>query len=224
MALEMFDILILYKAIELFLLFWLLGLLFKWVLTLVFGEKGARIIGFMGYTINFYIKKFMLSKIFKIEVTECDPFKLSFKYDETNRWDVLFTSLVIVPMGLGLIIGVFLSTIGLLLETDLVFLSIILYIIGFLVAVNSIPSFSDVKDLAKSSVRSIVIWFVIATLLCAILAAIMVPFISTLGIVISVVVGILTTSLLTFYLPFISNRMISEESASLIGGTVDLDG
>ena len=117
MALEMFDILVLYKAIELFLLFWLLGLLFKWVLTIVFGEKGARIIGFIGYVINFQIKKFMLSKIFKIEVTECDPFKLSFKHEETDRWDVLFTSLVVVPMVLGLILEYFLVRLDCFLRT-----------------------------------------------------------------------------------------------------------
>ncbi|HUU76820.1 MAG TPA: hypothetical protein VMX55_00650 [candidate division Zixibacteria bacterium] len=224
MALETFDILVLYKAIELVLLFWLLGLLFKWVLTFIFGEKGAKIIGFIGYAINYSLKKFVLTRLFKIEVQESDPFKLSFKHEETKRWDILFTSLVLIPMGIGLFLGVIVGTIGLLLESDLVILSIFLYIAGFFIAVNSIPSYQDIKEITDCSGRSIIIWFVIASLLCALFAAVTVPFIDTLGIILSVIIGVFVTSLLTFYLPFISDRMTTEESSSLIGGTIDLDG
>ena len=222
---QTFNLEILYKAIELLLLFWALGLLFKWILTFVFGDKGARIIGFLGYTVNFALKKFMLSKIFKIEVYDSDPFKLKFDYEKTNRWDVLFTSLVIIPMGIGLILGTFVGTLGLLLEDNLVVISIILYIFGFLIAINSIPSFQDVKELKECSVRSIVIWFVIATIICAILASILIPFMeNTIGVIIAVCCGIVLTTIITFYIPPLSDRMTSEESTSLIGGTVDLDG
>ncbi|MCG3254209.1 MAG: hypothetical protein ACTSUW_01810 [Candidatus Heimdallarchaeota archaeon] len=219
-----FNLEVLYKSIELILLFWLLGLLFKWVLTFIFGEKGARVIGFLGYTVNFYLKKFVLSKIFKIEVHECDPFRLKFTYEETNRWDILFTSLVLVPMGLGLLLGSLIGAVGLMLESNLVLLSSFLYIFGFLIAVNSVPSFQDIKELSSCSVRSIVIWFVIATVLCAILASVLVPFLNSLGVIIAVLTGIITTTLLTFFIPGLSNKMSSEKSTSLIGGTVDLDG
>ena len=219
-----FNLEVLYKSIELILLFWLLGLLFKWVLTFIFGEKGARVIGFLGYTVNFYLKKFVLSKIFKIEVHECDPFRLKFTYEETNRWDILFTSLVLVPMGLGLLLGSLIGAVGLMLESNLVLLSSFLYIFGFLIAVNSVPSFQDIKELSSCSVRSIVIWFVIATVLCAILTSVLVPFLNSLGVIIAVLTGIITTTLLTFFIPGLSNKMSSEKSTSLIGGTVDLDG
>jgi len=221
---EAFTILTLYKAIELLLLFWLLALLFKWVLTFIFGEKGARIIGFFGYFVSFQLKKFTLSKIFKLEVNECDAFQLKFSYEETERWDILFTSLVLIPMSIGLFLGTLVSTIGLLLESNLVILSIFLYIIGFIIAVNSVPSFQDVKDLTKCSARSIIIWFALATLFCAIFAAILVPFLSTLGVLIAVIGGILLTPLITYFIPPISNRMDVKEKSSLIGGTVDLDG
>ncbi|MBN1330620.1 MAG: hypothetical protein JXA54_14195 [Candidatus Heimdallarchaeota archaeon] len=214
----------LYRAIEVILLFWLLGLLFKWVLTFIFGEKGAKIIGFLGYTVNFALKKFLLSKIFRLEVYESDPFKLKFEHEETERWDILFTSLVIIPMGVGLILGTVVGTIGLLLEPNLVVISSFLYIFGFLVAVNSTPTFQDIKELKGSSVRSIVIWFTIATILCAILAAILVPFISALGLLIAIPTGILGATLLTFYIPFISDKMTGNGSKTLIGGMVDLDG
>ena len=219
-----FNLEVLYKSIELILLFWLLGLLFKWVLTFIFGEKGARVIGFLGYTVNFYVKKFVLSKIFKIEVHECDSFRLKFTHEETNRWDILFTSLVLVPMGIGLLLGSLVGAVGLMLESNLVLLSSFLYIFGFLIAVNSVPSFQDIKELSGSSVRSIVIWFVIATVLCAILASVLVPFLNSLGVIIAVLTGILTTTLLTFFIPGLSDKMSSEKSTSLIGGTVDLDG
>ncbi len=219
-----FNLEVLYKSIELILLFWLLGLLFKWVLTFIFGEKGARVIGFLGYTVNFYLKKFVLSKIFKIEVHECDPFRLKFTHEETNRWDILFTSLVLVPMGIGLLLGSLVGAVGLMLESNLVILSSFLYIFGFLIAVNSVPSFQDIKELSGCSVRSIVIWFVIATVLCAILASVLVPFLNSLGVIIAVLTGILTTTLLTFFIPGLSDKMSSEKSTSLIGGTVDLDG
>ena len=189
-----FNLEVLYKSIELILLFWLLGLLFKWVLTFIFGEKGARVIGFLGYTVNFYVKKFVLSKIFKIEVHECDSFRLKFTHEETNRWDILFTSLVLVPMGIGLLLGSLVGAVGLMLESNLVILSSFLYIFGFLIAVNSVPSFQDIKELSGSSVRSIVIWFVIATVLCAILASVLVPFLNSLGVIIAVLTGILTTT------------------------------
>ncbi len=222
---QTFNLEILYKAIELLLLFWVLGLLFKWILTFIFGDKGARIIGFLGYTVNFALKKFMLSIIFKIEVYESDPFKLKFKFDKTDRWDVLFTSLVLAPMGVGLLLGTLIGTLGLLMEDSLVVMSILLYIIGFLIAVNSIPSFQDVKELKECSVRSIVIWFVIATILCAILASILIPFMeNALGVIIAVCSGIILTTIMTFYIPPLSDKMTSDESTSLIGGTVDLDG
>ncbi|MHA1211377.1 MAG: hypothetical protein ACTSSH_02850 [Candidatus Heimdallarchaeota archaeon] len=212
-----------YKAIELVLVFWLLGLLLKWTLTFIFGEKVAKVIGFLGYTVNFGLKKFVLSKIFRIEVFESDPFKLKFEHEETDRWDILFTSLVLIPMGVGLVFGTLIGTIGLLFE-DLALLSIFLYIFGFLIAVNSIPTYQDIKELKDCSVRSIVIWFSIATLLCAILAAILVPFIDSIGIIIAILTGIVATTIITFYIPGISDRMVGEESRSLIGGTVDLDG
>lgn len=222
---QTFNLEILYKAIELLLLFWILGLLFKWILMFIFGEKGAHIIGFLGYTVNFALKKFMLSKIFKIEVYESDPFKLKFKFEKTDRWNVLFTSLVLAPMGVGLLLGTLIGTLGLLMEDSLVVMSILLYIIGFLIAVNSIPSFQDVKELKECSVRSIVIWFVIATILCAILASILIPFMeNALGVIIAVCSGIILTTIMTFYIPPLSNKMTSDESTSLIGGTVDLDG
>ncbi|NHJ41055.1 MAG: hypothetical protein FK731_13570 [Asgard group archaeon] len=214
----------LYKAIELILLFWLLGLLFKWILSFIFGEKGAKIIGFLGYTVNFSIKKFLLSKIFKITVYESDPFRLKFEHEETDRWDILFTSLVIIPMGVGLILGSLVGTLGLLLSENLILLSIFLYIFGFLIAVNSIPTFQDIKELKDCSVRSIVIWFVIATILCAVLVAVLMPFIQTLGILIAIPVGILGTSLITFFIPPISDKMGIKEQSTIIGGTVDLDG
>ncbi|TET32604.1 MAG: hypothetical protein E3J70_00780 [Candidatus Heimdallarchaeota archaeon] len=221
---ETFNLEVLYKSIELILLFWLLGLLFKWVLTFIFGEKGARVIGFLGYTVNFYLKKFVLSKIFKIEVQECDPFRLKFTHEETNRWDILFTSLVLVPMGIGLLLGSLIGAVGLILENNLVLLSSFLYIFGFLIAVNSVPSFQDIKELSGCSVRSIIIWFVIATILCAILASVLVPFLNSLGVIIAVLTGIITTTIFTFFIPGLSDKMSSEKSTSLIGGTVDLDG
>jgi len=223
MAFESFSILTLYKALEIMLLFWLLALLFKWVLTFVFGEKGAKLIGIIGYAINFAIKKFILTKIFKIDVEESDPFKLSFKHEETNRWDILFTSLVLIPMGIGLIFGVLVGTIGLVLDEELILLSIFLYIFGFLIAVNSVPTFQDVKELKNCSARSILIWFGIATILCAVFSAVLYPFIDILGIVVGVIVGVMLTSLLTYFIPPLSEKMNSEESTSLIGGTVDLD-
>jgi len=223
MAFESFSILTLYKALEIMLLFWLLALLFKWVLTFVFGEKGAKLIGIIGYAINFAIKKFILTKIFKIDVEESDPFKLSFKHEETNRWDILFTSLVLIPMGIGLIFGVLVGTIGLVLDEELILLSIFLYIFGFLIAVNSVPTFQDVKELKNCSARSILIWFGIATILCAVFSAVLYPFIDILGIVVGVIVGVVLTSLLTYFIPPLSEKMNSEESTSLIGGTVDLD-
>ncbi|MCK5182961.1 MAG: hypothetical protein KAQ95_01560, partial [Candidatus Heimdallarchaeota archaeon] len=140
------------------------------------------------------------------------------------RWDILFTSLVLVPMGIGLLLGSLLGALGLMLESNLVLLSSFLYIFGFLIAVNSVPSFQDVKELSGCSVRSIVIWFVIATVLCAILASVLVPFLNSLGVIIAVLTGIITTTLLTFFIPGLSDKMSSEKSASLIGGTVDLDG
>ena len=148
-----FNLEVLYKSIELILLFWLLGLLFKWVLTFIFGEKGARVIGFLGYTVNFYLKKFVLTKIFKIEIHECDPFKLKFIHEETDRWDILFSSLVLVPMGIGLLLGSLIGSVGLLLESNLVLLSSFLYIFGFLIAVNSVPSYQDIKELSKASLE-----------------------------------------------------------------------
>jgi hypothetical protein len=214
----------LYRAIELILLFWLLGLLFKWVLTLVFGEKGAKIIGFLGYTVNFALKRFFMSKVFKIEVYESDPFRLKFEYEKTDRWDILFTSFVVIPLGIGLILGSLVGTLGLLVSNNLIILSVFLYILGFLIAVNSIPTFQDVRDLKNSSVRSIVIWFVLATILCAVLAAVLTPFINSLGILIAIPVGILGTTCITFFIPAISEKLEQKESTSLIGGTVDLDG
>ena len=112
-------------------------MLFKWVIHFIFGNKGAKIIGFIGYAINFAIKKFILEKIFKKEVYKSDPFSLTFKHEETNRWDILFTSLVLFPMSIGLVLGTVIGTIGLLLTEELVFLSIILYIVGFLIPQNS---------------------------------------------------------------------------------------
>lgn len=224
MAFDSFSILTLYKAIELLLLFWLLGLLFKWVLAFIFGEKGAKMVGFIGYAVNFALKKFILTKVFRIEVEESNPFKLVFKHEETNRWDILFTSLVLVPMSIGLILGVLVGTIGLVLEEDLVILSIFLYIFGFLIAVNSVPTFQDVKELKDCSARSILIWFGIATILCAISSSLLYPFIEILGIVLGVIIGVLTTTLMTFFIPPLSEKMNSEESTSLVGGTVDLDG
>ncbi len=224
MAFDSFSILTLYKAIELLLLFWLLGLLFKWVLAFVFGEKGAKMIGFIGYAVNFALKKFILTKVFRIEVEESNPFKLAFKHEETNRWDILFTSLVLVPMSIGLVLGVLVGTIGLVLEEDLVILSIFLYIFGFLIAVNSVPTFQDIKELKDCSARSILIWFGIATILCAIISSLLFPVIEILGIVLGVIVGVLITTLMTFFIPPLSEKMNSEESTSLVGGTVDLDG
>jgi hypothetical protein len=221
---ETFYLDTLYKAIELILLFWLLGLLFKWVITFIFGEKGAKIIGFLGYTVNFALKKFVLSKIFKIEVSESDPFRLKFEHKETDRWDVLFTSLVIIPMSVGLILGSLVGTIGLLLEENLIILSIFLYIFGFLIAVNSTPTFQDVKELKECSVRSIVIWFAIATILCAVLVAILMPFIQSLGLLIAIPIGILGTSIITFFIPPLSEKMEAKDRTTIVGGTVDLDG
>jgi hypothetical protein len=223
MVFENFDLLVLYKAIELFLLFWLLALLFKWVIYFIFGSKGAKIIGFIGYAVNFAIKKFLLEKIFKIEVYESNPFSLTFKHQVSKRWDILFTSLLFIPMTLGLILGTFVGTIGLLLNEELIFLSIVLYIIGFLISVNSVPTFQDVKELKECSIRSIIIWFIIATFLCASLAAILIPFIQILGIIVAVFFGILLTSILTFFLPIISEKMTDEKSESFLEGTVDLD-
>lgn len=225
MAINAFSLFTLYKAIELMLVFWLLAFLLKWVLTFIFGEKGSRIFSFIGYVVNFQIKKIVLSKIFKIEVIECDPGKLKFTHDETKRWDVLFTSLIFVPLCLGLIIGSLLGTLGMLLSEDLVVLSIILYITGFIIAVTSVPSYKDVQELKESSVRSIVIWFIIATILSSLLGVLFVPFMDiTLGIILAVILGILLTTVLTFYLPFISNKMETEDNQTFIGGTVDLDG
>ncbi|MHA1124756.1 MAG: hypothetical protein ACTSO7_04030 [Candidatus Heimdallarchaeota archaeon] len=225
MAIDTFSLFTLYKAIELMLIFWLLALLLKWVLTFIFGEKGTRIFSFIGYVVNFQIKKFMLTKIFKIEVQECDPGKLKFTHDETKRWDVLFTSLIFVPLCIGLIIGTSLGTLGMLIQQDLVVLSIILYVIGFIVAVTSVPSYKDVQELKESSVRSIVIWFIIATVLSSLLGILFVPFIDiTLGIILAVILGVILTTILTFYIPFISGKMESEDNQTFIGGTVDLDG
>jgi len=225
MAIEAFSLFTLYKAIELMLVFWLLALLLKWVLTFIFGEKGSRIFSFIGYVVNFRIKKFFLSKIFKIEVTECDPGKLKFVHEETKRWDALFTSLIFIPLSLGLVIGSLLGMLGMLLSEDLVVLSIFLYIFGFIVAVTSVPSYTDVQELKESSVRSIVIWFIIATILCSLLGVLFVPFIDlTSGIILAAILGILLTTILTFYIPFISNKMETEDNQSFIGGTVDLDG
>jgi len=213
-----------YKAIELLLLFWLLGLLFKWILTFVFGDKGARIIGFIGYVPNFAIKKFVLKRIFKIDVSECDPYKLKFSHEETDRWDILFTALVLCPMSIGLFLGSILGSIGLLLENNLVVLSIFFYICGFLTAVNSIPSFQDIKELKDCSVRSIVIWFLIATIICAILAAVLIPLLESLGVLLTFIIGFLGTTIITFFIPFVSEKMNSEKSSSLTSGIVDLDG
>lgn len=224
MAVEAFSIFTLYKAIELMLIFWLLALLLKWVLTFIFGEKGSRIIGFVGYAVNFRIKKFVLSKIFKIEVQECDPGKLKFTHDETKRWDVLFTALIFVPMFLGLIFGSLAGTLGMILSEDLVVISIILYIFGFIIAVTSIPSYKDIQELKESSVRSIVIWFIIATILCSLLGILFVPFIGTSGIILAVILGVLLTTIFTFYIPIISDKMEAEENQTFISGTVDLDG
>jgi len=224
MAVEAFSIFTLYKAIELMLIFWLLALLLKWVLTFIFGEKGSRIIGFVGYAVNFRIKKFVLSKIFKIEVQECDPGKLKFTHDETKRWDVLFTALIFVPMCLGLIFGSLAGTLGMLLSEDLVVISIILYVFGFIIAVTSVPSYKDIQELKERSVRSIVIWFIIATILCSLLGILFVPFIGTSGIILAVILGILLTTIFTFYIPIISDKMEAEENQTFISGTVDLDG
>ena len=213
-----------YRALELILIFWLLGLLFKWVLVLVFGRKGARIIGFVGYSVNFALKKFLLKRIFQIEVYECDPFQLKFTYEETDRWDVLFSSLVVIPMAIGLFLGSLLGSIGLLLENHLGILAIFLYVLGFLVAVNSTPTLQDVQDLKKCSVRSIVIWFAMCTALCGLLAAILVPFLQSLGILIAIVVGILGATAITFYIPGISSQMEGEgHHRTIVGGTIDLD-
>jgi hypothetical protein len=224
MTIEAFSVLTLYKAIELMLVFWLLALLMKWVLTFIFGEKGSRIIGYVGYAINFQLKKFILSKIFKVEVTECDAGKLKFEHEESKRWDVLFTALIFVPMLLGLLIGSLASTLGMLLSEDLIVVSIILYIIGFITAITSIPSYKDIQELKESSVRSIIIWFIIATILCSLLGALFIPFLQTNGIILAVLLGILLTSVFTFYIPIISNKMDTEEKQTFIGGTVDLDG
>jgi hypothetical protein len=225
MAIETFSLFTLYKAIELMLVFWLLALLLKWVLTFIFGEKGSRIFSYIGYVVNFQLKKLLLAKIFKLEVTECDPGKLKFVHEETKRWDILFTSLIFVPLGLGLIIGSLLGTLGMLIQDDLVVLSIFLYIVGFIVAVTSVPSYKDVQELKESSVRSIVIWFIIATILCSLLGVLFVPFIDiTTGIILAVLLGVLLTTILTFYIPFLSDKMESEDNQTFIGGTVDLDG
>ncbi|MHA1440449.1 MAG: hypothetical protein ACTSPK_01125 [Candidatus Heimdallarchaeota archaeon] len=225
MAIEAFSLFTLYKAIELMLIFWLLALLLKWVLTFIFGEKGSRIFSFIGYVVNFQIKKFILSKIFKIDVQECDPGKLKFTHDETKRWDVLFTSLIFIPLSLGLVVGSLLGTLGMLIQEDLVVLSIICYVVGFIVAITSVPSYKDVQELKESSVRSIVIWFIIATLLSSLLGVLFVPFIEiTLGIILAVILGVLLTTIFTFYIPFISDKMESEDNQTFIGGTVDLDG
>ncbi|MFW9921831.1 MAG: hypothetical protein ACFFDW_00895 [Candidatus Thorarchaeota archaeon] len=224
MALGTFDLLVLYKAIELVLIFWLLALLFKWVLQFVFGTKGAKIIGSIGYVINFAIKKFMLTKIFRIEVHQSDPFKLVFEHEKTDRWDILFTSVMFIPMTLGLFFGTLVGTIGLLLEEELVILSIFLYVFGFLIAVNSVPTYNDIKDLKDCSARSIVIWFIIATILCAIFAAILIPFLKSLGVIIAVFSGVIFTTIMTYFIPLISERMSTTGRASIISGTVDLDG
>jgi len=213
-----------YRALELILLFWLLGLLFKWVLVLVFGKKGAKIIGALGYSVNFALKRFLLKRIFQIEVYECDSFQLKFTYEETDRWDVLFTSFVYIPMGIGIFLGTLLGTIGFLLEDQLVILSIFLYIFGFLVAVNSTPTLQDIQDLKKCSVRSIVIWFAICTATCGLFAAILIPFLESLGIILAIIFGFLISTLITFFIPAISAQMDSEEHRkTIVGGTIDLD-
>jgi hypothetical protein len=225
MSLTSTQLLAFYKGLELVLLFWLLALLFKWVLTFIFGEKGACIIGVIGHTVNFAIKKFILEHFFKITVDKSDPFQLEFVHEETKRWDVLFTAFILIPTGLGIVLGVTVSTIGLLLEPHLSFLSIVLYIIGFLISVNCVPTLSDVKELKDCSVRSIVIWFMIATIGCAAFSFILYPFLGLLGIIISFFIGTFSTTMVTFFIAPISERMdVDGSDSSFIGGTVDLDG
>ncbi|MBD3193061.1 MAG: hypothetical protein GF308_20660 [Candidatus Heimdallarchaeota archaeon] len=226
MTIDVFNLLVLYKAMELVLLFWLLALLFKWLLGFIFGSKGAKVIGAIGYVPNFAIKKFLLTRVFRIAVLESDPFKLVFSHENTDRWDILFPTFVLIPLSLGLILGTIVGTLGIVFQEALPILSVILYVVGFLIAVNSIPTLQDVQELKACSARSILLWFILTTLVSGILAIILVPFLSFLGAVIAVIFGIVITTILTAFVPIISEQMVSpeERSGSIVSGMVDLDG
>jgi hypothetical protein len=224
--LETTDIQYLILVLEQFLFVWLLALICQWVLSLLFGEKKSRIIGFIGFASNYFVKRIILEKIFKVPVLRSDASERVFVHGETKRFDIIFCALFFFPFLLaylfaGVIIGIalFLETMGFIL------IPIILKLMAFLISINAVPSLDDVKDLQKSSVRSIIVWLPVASLFSIILFLILYPFMDLLAAFVAIIASIIITTIITYFVPFISKKMVSdsEDSEGLIGGTVELD-
>ncbi len=144
--------------IEFYLKFWLISLALRWVLSFL-PWKIFEILRFIGNLIRYPVKRFFYW-IYGVTVEETDFEKSVFLTEEVSDFDCRLTSNVIGPLLILTYIGSFiLYWADQLYGTSYLWLSIVLYVLGFSIILMSAPDFKESEELLRVNVKSIFKWF-----------------------------------------------------------------
>jgi hypothetical protein len=143
--------------IEFYLKFWLISLALRFLLSFL-PWKVFDILRFVGNIIRFPIKRFFYW-IYGVRILETDLEKSVFITEEISDFDCRITSNIVGPLLIQTYIGSFmLYWANRLYPTSYLWLSIVLYTIGFCIVLMSAPDLKEVEDLLRVSVKSILKW------------------------------------------------------------------
>jgi hypothetical protein len=143
--------------IEFYLKFWLISLAIRWIVSFL-PWKIFDMLRFVGNIIRFPIKR-VFYWIYGIKVEDTDLEKSIFTTEETRDFDCRITSNVLGPLFIQSYIGSFiLYWANQLYATSYLWLSIVLYVIGFCIVLVSAPDLKEVEELLHVSVKSIFKW------------------------------------------------------------------
>lgn len=145
-------------VLEFYLKFWLISMFLRWLMSF-FPGKIPDIIRFVGNIFRFPVKKFFYW-IYGVKVIETDYEKSKFVTEETRDFDCRMTSNVAGPLLILTYFGaLILYWANYLYDGEYLWVSIILYVLGFAVILMSAPDLNESEELLRVSVFSIFKWF-----------------------------------------------------------------
>jgi len=150
--------------IEFYLKFWLFSLFLRWLMSF-FPGKVSEIVRFIGNIFRFPVKK-LFYWIYGVKVLETDYEKSIFITEEVRDFDCRITSNVAAPLLILTYLGaIILYWANYLYGGEYLWLSIVLYVLGFSIVLMSAPDLNESEELLHVSVVSIFKWFGKLTLL-----------------------------------------------------------
>ncbi|MBY9002032.1 MAG: hypothetical protein KGD64_14025 [Candidatus Heimdallarchaeota archaeon] len=145
------------NIIEFYLKFWLISLFLRWLMSF-FPGKISEIVRFIGNMFRFPVKK-LFYWIYGVHVLETDYEKSVFITEEVRDFDCRITSNIAAPLLVLTYLGaIILYWANYLYYGEYLWISIILYVLGFTIVLMSAPDLNETEELLQVSVVSIFKW------------------------------------------------------------------